>query len=50
MSKAKVVRFIIFLITLLCAVWQAASENVEAELIMLFMSYINYKALEEEDE
>ena len=48
MSKRKLIRFLVFLFTLLCAFFNAIEKNVEAELICLFITFINYKSYENE--
>lgn len=50
MSKAKIIRFIVFLLTFFAAFYQAVIGNIDLELILLFLSYINYRRMEEEDE
>ena len=49
MSKAKIIRLIVFIITFLCAMCQGLAGHQEAELLLLFLSLINYKSLEDEE-
>ena len=49
MSKAKIIRLIVFIITFLGATCQAIAGHQEAELLLLFLSLLNYKLLEDEE-